>query len=104
MKKLIVIIAFALVAVTSSFAQGLSRGSTNATTGAFNPLGQPSGGVGMSMRLPLILGGSFGIGSGAGVGDGHDVGICQIKPMIGAWIPGIAFLRLGYGFSGRSSF
>ena len=98
--RVMAIIAFALVAATSSFAQGLPMGSANSSTGAFNPLGQPSGGSAMSMRLPLILGGSFGIGSGAGVGDGHDVGICQIKPMIGAWIPGIAFLRLGYGFSG----
>ena len=51
------------------------------------------------MQWPLFLGGSLGIGSGAGVGDGHGVGVCQIKPMIGAWMPGLAFVRLGYGFS-----
>ena len=97
--RVMAIIAFVLVAATSSFAQGLPRGSANSSTGAYNPLGQSSGAGAMNMRLPLILGGSFGIGSGAGVGDGHDVGICQIKPMLGAWIPGIAFVRLGYGFS-----
>jgi hypothetical protein len=51
------------------------------------------------MRTPFFLGGSIGIGSGAGVGDGHDIGICQIRPMLGAWMPGLAFVRLGYGFS-----
>ena len=92
MKKLVVAIVFALVAATSSFAQG-------ASAGAVNPLGQSSGGAAMNMRLPLILGGSFGIGSGAGVGDGSSVGLCNVRPMLGAWIPGIAFLRLGYGLS-----
>lgn len=70
---------------------------------ATNPLGASApapAGAGTNMRWPLILGGSFGIGSGTGVGDGHGVGLCQIKPMIGAWMPGLAFIRLGYGFSG----
>ncbi|SHK59651.1 hypothetical protein SAMN05720759_104108 [Fibrobacter sp. UWB12] len=93
--RVMVVIAFALATATSSFAQG---GATS--SGVFNPLGQSSaGGAGMGMRLPLIVGGSFGIGSGAGVGNGSDVGLCSVRPMIGAWIPGIAFLRLGYGFS-----
>ena len=91
----------ALVGATSSFAQGLPMGGSSAT----NPLGAStsapaSAGAGPNMRWPLILGGSFGIGSGTGVGDGHGVGLCQIKPMIGAWMPGLAFIRLGYGFSG----
>lgn len=88
-----------LVGATSSFAQGLPMGGSSAT----NPLGASapaSAGAGTNMRWPLILGGSFGIGSGTGVGDGHGVGLCQIKPMIGAWMPGLAFIRLGYGFSG----
>ena len=97
--RVMVFIAFALVAATSSFAQGLPRSSTNSSTGAFSPFGQSSGGGVMNMRFPVILGGSFGLGSGAGVGDGHDIGLCEIKPMIGAWIPGLAFVRLGYGFS-----
>lgn len=99
MKKLVIAIIFALVAVTSSFAQRLPVGSTNSSTGAFNPLGQSTGGAAMNMRFPVILGGSFGIGSGAGVGDGSSVGLCNVRPILGAWIPGIAFLRLGYGFS-----
>ena len=66
-----------------------------------NPLGQAPVGAGnfMNMRLPLFLGGSFGLGSGAGVGSGNNVGVCEIKPMLGAWMPGLAFVRLGYGFS-----
>lgn len=91
------IAVLALVGVTSSFAQGLPMGGSSAT----NPLGASApAGAGTNMRWPLILGGSFGIGSGTGVGDGHGVGLCQIKPMIGAWMPGLAFIRLGYGFSG----
>ena len=97
--RVMVIIAFALVAATSSFAQGLPKGSTNSSTGVLSPFGQSSGGSAMSMRLPLVLGGSLGIGSGAGVGGGRDIGLCEIKPMLGAWVPGLAFVRLGYGFS-----
>ena len=100
--RLRIVFAFTLLGVASSFAQGLSAGS--ASTGSSgviaNPMGQaPVAGNFMNMRLPLFLGGSFGLGSGAGVGDGNGVGICQIKPMIGAWMPGLAFVRLGYGFS-----
>jgi len=91
------IAVLALVGATSSFAQGLPMGGSSAT----NPLGASApASAGTNMRWPLILGGSFGIGSGTGVGDGHGVGLCQIKPMIGAWMPGLAFIRLGYGFSG----
>jgi hypothetical protein len=92
-KRLMIAIALVFLTATSSFAQANSAGS-------FNTLGQSSAGGGaMNMRLPLFVGGSFGIGSGAGVGDGSSVGLCNVRPMIGAWIPGLAFLRLGYGFS-----
>jgi len=91
------VVALVLVGGTVSFAQGVSKGSSSVIS---NPLGSAApAGNGMAMRMPLFLGGSFGLGSGAGVGDGHDVGICQIRPMLGAWLPGVAFLRLGYGFS-----
>ena len=91
------VVALVLVGGTVSFAQGVSKGSSSVIS---NPLGSTApAGNGMAMRMPLFLGGSFGLGSGAGVGDGHDVGICQIRPMLGAWLPGVAFLRLGYGFS-----
>jgi hypothetical protein len=91
------VLAVALVGATASFAQGLSTGTTPAIS---NPLGTSApASAGTGMRWPLFVGGSFGLGSGTGVGDGHGVGICQIKPMIGAWMPGLAFVRLGYGFS-----
>jgi len=83
--------------VTASFAQGAVSGSSPAV---MSPFGQAvPAGSGLNTRLPLFLGGSFGLGSGAGVGDGHGVGVCQIKPTLGAWMPGLAFARLGYGFS-----
>ena len=97
LKRFVTVLAFALLSATSSFAIGLPMGSPmDGSASASQGLNQP--GV-MNMRLPLFLGGSFGIGSGAGVGDGSDAGICQIKPSIGAWLPGIALIRLGYGFS-----
>lgn len=96
--RMVMAVALALLAVTPLFAQG--NFPSGALPTASNPLGQGPVGAGMmNMRLPLFLGGSFGLGSGAGVGDGNDVGVCEIKPMIGAWLPGIAFIRLGYGFS-----
>ena len=96
--RAILVIALAFVLAPSSFAQGLPMGGSS--TAISNPLGQSSAGMGvMNMRFPFIVGGSFGIGSGAGIGDGRSVGLCNIRPMIGAWMPGLAFLRLGYGFS-----
>ena len=90
--------ALVLLSVSSSFAEGLPMG--NSSGAISNPLGQSPIGVGvMNMRLPLFLGGSFGLGAGAGVGDGTEVGVCEIKPMLGAWLPGYGFVRLGYGFS-----
>ena len=50
------------------------------------------------IRTPLILGGALGFGSGTGVGSDRGIGLYQIEPMIGAWYPGIGFLRVGYGF------
>lgn len=102
LRRLKLVLAITLLGVASSFAQGLPAGS--ASTGSSgviaNPMGQaPVAGNFMNMRLPLFLGGSFGLGSGAGVGSGNNIGVCEIKPMLGAWMPGLAFVRLGYGFS-----
>jgi len=97
LKIFVVALAWAFVASTSSFAQGLPMGTSGGAASTASP---GAAGVGfMNMQLPLFVGGSFGLGSGTGVGDGHDVGVCQIRPMIGAWMPGLAFVRLGYGFS-----
>ncbi len=99
----IVVVAVVLFAALNSFAAGLPMGSSaGASTGTFATTNSSQGIAGasfMNMQLPLFLGGAFGIGSGAGVGDGNDVGLCQIRPTIGAWFPGLAFVRLGYGFS-----
>lgn len=103
LKRLKIVLAVALLGFASSFAQGLPMGATSTgNTGVVtNPLGQAAVGAGnvMNMRLPLFLGGSLGLGSGAGVGSGNNIGVCEIKPMLGAWMPGLAFVRLGYGFS-----
>ena len=100
-KNMVIAFALVLLSVSSSFAQrSLSTGRDLPTVS--NPLGQgqAAGAGAANMQLPLFLGGSFGLGSGAGVGDnGHGVGLCQIKPMLGAWLPGFGFLRLGYGFT-----
>jgi len=95
----LLVVAFVFFTATLSYAQGTASGKASSSGATFveNPL--QGTGMGSNMRLPLFLGGSVGFGSGAGVGDGNDVGLCQIRPTIGAWIPGIAFLRLGYGFS-----
>ena len=100
MKHFMLVVALVLVVASSSFA--LNSRSSGSLPASSNPLGQAQAGAGaggLNMRLPLFLGGSFGIGSGAGVGDSHGIGVCQIKPTLGAWLPGLAFLRLGYGFS-----
>lgn len=97
-KYMAILFALVLLSVSSSLARGLSMEGSPATTS--NPLGQSPVGMGvMNMRLPLFLGGSFGLGAGAGVGDGTEVGVSEIKPMLGAWLPGYGFIRLGYGFS-----
>ena len=101
-KCMAIALVLALVGASSSYAQR-SRTTGREVPTVTNPLGQTtaSNGAGMmNMQLPLFLGGAFGLGSGAGVGDnGHGVGLCQIKPMLGVWLPGYAFLRLGYGFT-----
>lgn len=96
LNRFLLVAVVVLLSVTASFAQRVPAANTPTIS---NPLGQSSAGTGPSMQWPLFLGGSLGFGSGAGVGDGHGVGVCQIKPMIGAWMPGLAFVRLGYGFS-----
>lgn len=50
------------------------------------------------LRTPLFLGGVLCFGSGAGVGMERGLGLRQVEPMIGAWIPSLGFLRFGYGF------
>ena len=50
------------------------------------------------IRTPIFLGAALGFGSGTGVGSSKGLGLRQIEPMIGAWYPGIGFLRVGYGF------
>ncbi|MCF0225282.1 MAG: hypothetical protein HUK20_13520 [Fibrobacter sp.] len=51
-----------------------------------------------SMRTPLILGASICFGSGTGVGSERGLGLRQIEPIIGIWLPGMGFIRAGYGF------
>jgi len=69
----------------------------------FAPLfGQDAGAMGVSdastIRTPFFLGASLGFGSGTGVGTERGLGLRQIEPMLGVWLPGIALARVGYGF------
>jgi len=99
LKRSMLALALVFCIISPSFAQsGLSMGSSQGSNSTQSLFAPGTGGMNM-MRFPLIVGGSFGLGSGAGVGDGHGVGLCQIRPILGVWVPGIAFLRLGYGFS-----
>lgn len=76
--------------LSGSFAQGNASASSVASAAG------AQGGTGI-MNWPLVVGGSLALGSGTGVGGGHEVGLYQIQPMIGAWFPGYGFIRLGYG-------
>lgn len=58
----------------------------------------PGGGAGTAISTPIFLGAALGFGSGTGVGNDKGLGFRQIEPMIGAWLPGLGFLRIGYGF------
>ena len=98
LKLLALAFSLTLLSVTSTFAQSHSTSTFSTKSSTASSQGAAGAGM-MNMQLPLFVGGAFGIGSGAGVGDGTDVGVCRIKPMIGAWMPGIAFLKLGYGLS-----
>lgn len=51
-----------------------------------------------AIQTPLFLGASLGFGSGTGVGTERGLGLRQIEPMLGVWLPGLAFARVGYGF------
>jgi hypothetical protein len=51
-----------------------------------------------TIRTPLFLGASLGFGSGTGVGTERGLGLRQIEPMLGVWLPGLGFARVGYGF------
>lgn len=66
---------------------------------AANPVGvQTADQTESGIRSPLFLGAALGFGSGTGVGTARGLGLRQIEPMLGVWLPGLGFLRAGYGF------
>lgn len=77
-KKILVLVLGILLAPL--FAQGESASDLNA------------------IRTPVFLGASLGFGSGTGVGTERGLGLRQIEPMLGVWLPGLGFARIGYGF------
>jgi len=74
------------------FALTLGSGNVSAQEQAFS-----------SISYPFFVGSALGFGSGTGVGTDRGLGLRQIEPMIGAWYPGIGFIRAGYGFFDYSS-
>lgn len=74
--------------VPSAFAAAAATAATAATS-AVSSLGA---------QVPVFLGAALGFGAGTGVGNERGLGLRQIEPMLGAWYPGLGFLRVGYGF------
>lgn len=88
--------SFLSVAILSLFlGLGNALAQTNATAASVASAAG-AGGTGV-LNWPLVIGGSLALGSGTGVGADHEVGLYQVQPMIGAWFPGMGFVRLGYG-------
>lgn len=87
-QKIFVMFLFALL-VGTGLSYGQAAGST-AASGESAPFS--------SVHTPLFLGAALGFGSGTGVGTERGLGLRQIEPMIGAWLPGLGFFRVGYGF------
>lgn len=50
-------------------------------------------------KMPFVLGGVLETGSGVLANGDHGIGLIRVTPMIGAWINGLGYLRLGYGFN-----
>ena len=80
------------------FLVAIALGSGGAFAQSAGSTGASGSQAGSGVRLPFIVGAALGFGSGTGVGTDRGLGLRQIEPMIGAWYPGIGFLRVGYGF------
>lgn len=95
MKTTNLFLAFVLAVLCmagNSFAQ-----AADAAAGGFN--GVPTADqTATGIRTPVFLGAALGFGSGTGVGTVRGLGLRQIEPMLGVWLPGLGFLRAGYGF------
>lgn len=48
-------------------------------------------------RTPLVLGGTFEMGTGVLSDDSEGAGLVRITPFAGAWISGLGYFRVGYG-------
>lgn len=93
-----------LLALCCSFAlaQGTAPASAPAApaTASTAPAMASGGPMLSGIRLPLVLGGALGFGSGTGVGSDRGIGLRQIEPLIGIWYPGLGYFRVGYGMFG----
>ena len=79
-----------VVALGLCFASASAQGAAGASAA---PVSDAS-----TIRTPFFLGAALGFGSGTGVGTERGLGLRQIEPMLGVWLPGIALARVGYGF------
>lgn len=53
--------------------------------------------TGKTNKMPLIVGGVLEAGSGVLANGDHGTGLVRVTPLIGAWLNGLGYLRLGYG-------
>ena len=54
-------------------------------------------------KLPFVVGSTVEIGTGIMNDDTEGTGIVHITPLVGAWIQGLGYLRVGYGLYNFSS-
>lgn len=79
-----------VVALGLCFASASAQGAAGASAATVSDAS--------TIRTPFFLGAALGFGSGTGVGTERGLGLRQIEPMLGVWLPGIALARVGYGF------
>jgi hypothetical protein len=89
-KKFLSLVKALVVVLGLCFASASAQGAAGVSAA---PVSDAS-----SIRTPFFLGASLGFGSGTGVGTERGLGLRQIEPMLGVWLPGIALARVGYGF------
>lgn len=93
------VLAIILFGISLSLAQ--VAGATGYTGGSAG--GAAAGGPTVAptttgIHTPFFLGAALGFGSGTGVGSERGLGLRQIEPMLGIWLPGMGYVRAGYGF------
>lgn len=96
MKRFLAALIFCVSVGFVQSAHAVAAATAATVAGAANVAGSAVSAVGA--QVPVFLGAALGFGNGTGVGNERGLGLRQIEPMIGAWYPGLGFIRVGYGF------